>query len=380
MKRTRTAVLLMLLCLLLWGCQVDDQYRWAERLTAIDDIVAKEIDSGNIPGAVVLVGQRDRILYWKAFGSEVIEPYNEPMTKHTIFDMASVTKPVATATSIMILADRGRLNLNDHVSVYLPAFGCEGKEEAQIRHLLTHTSGLPPYTNAKNLETQYGRPCADAVIEKICSLSAASPPGEQFRYSCLGYITLAQIVKIVSGQDINEFSRESIFRPLGMRHTTFNPPASWQKNIAATQIENDHLLRGSVHDPLAQLRDGLGGNAGLFSSAPDLAVYCRMLLNEGKLNRRTILSPEAVRQMTTVQSHGRAFGFDISSGYSWVKGRYAPPQTFCHTGYTGTSIVCDPASGIYVIILTNRAHPHDKGSSRPTRTGIAEIVFPPPEP
>jgi CubicO group peptidase (beta-lactamase class C family) len=213
------------------------------------------------------------------------------------------------------------------------------------------------------------------VIEKIYDLKLLSEPGEEFRYSCLGYITLAKIVERVSGKSIDDFSRENIFAPLGMENTTYNPPDSWTKDVAATEIVDGRLLRGTVHDPLARLMDGISGNAGLFSTADDLSIYCRMLLNGGRMKGVKVLSPEAVAMLTTAQSHGRAYGFDVDSSYSWVKGSYAPPEAFCHTGYTGTSIVCDPAGKVYVIILTNRAHPHDKGASKPVRKNIANIVF-----
>jgi CubicO group peptidase (beta-lactamase class C family) len=163
-----------------------------------------------------------------------------------------------------------------------------------------------------------------------------------------------------------------------MEHTRFNPPAAWQERIAGTEIVDEELLRGTVHDPLARLMAGAGGNAGLFSTASDLSIYCRLLLNGGSWNGQQVLSPAAVAMLTTAQSHGRAYGFDVSSSYSWVKGPNASPAAFCHTGYTGTSLVCDPASGTYLILLTNSVHPHDKGTSKPIRQKIAEIVFPSP--
>lgn len=349
------------------------------RLGCIDEIVAEEMAAGGFPGAVVLVGRRDRVLYCKAFGAAMIEPAREPMHKDTVFDLASLTKPIATATSILILADRGQLILADPVGAYLPAFACAGKEDARIWHLLTHTSGLPAYTTARSLADEYGRPCPEAVIEKICRMEALNVPGEAFRYSCLGYIVLARIVEIASSRDVAEFSRENLFAPLGMNHTAFNPPMSWQDRIAPTQIVDGTPLRGTVHDPLAQLMDGVSGNAGLFSTASDLSIFCRMLLNGGVWRGRRILSPDAVRMLTTVQSHGRAYGFDVSSDYAWLKGPNASERAFCHTGYTGTSIVCDPAVDTYVVILTNRAHPHDKGTVRALRLRIAEAVFPPSE-
>jgi len=357
------------------GCQpVRREVFWPD-LSGIDNVVEEEIEKGNFPGAVVLVGKQDDILYWKAFGNEVIEPYQEPMGTSTIFDLASLTKPVATATSIMILRDRKEIDLDDYAGKYLPEFACKGKEQVKIKHLLTHTSGLPAYTNADGLEEQFGSPCPGKVIEKICGFEALNKPGEKFRYSCLGYITLAKIVEKITGKNIDEFSRENIFNPLGMKKTSYNPPALWQKDIAATQIVEEKLLRGTVHDPLAQLMAGISGNAGLFSNAYDLSIYCRMLLNNGTLNGKRILGPEAVTLLTTEQANGRAFGFDVDSSYSWVKGSYTSEKAFCHTGYTGTSIVCDPVSGVYVIILTNRAHPNDKGTSKPVRVKVADIVF-----
>jgi CubicO group peptidase (beta-lactamase class C family) len=373
-RHTSNLLLVLLLCLSS-SCRVE-RARDAN-LARIDGVVAEEIQAGHLPGAVVLVGRGNKVLYYRAFGLEVAEPFQDAMHKDTIFDMASLTKPIATATAVMILVDRGRIDVNDPVSKYLPAFACNGKEQARIRHLLTHTSGLPAYADANDLRTRFGESCPDQVIETICGLKAQSPPGEQFRYSCLGYITLARIVKIVTGQDIDEFSRANIFKPLGMKHTRFNPPLAWQGKIAATEIVNGRLLRGTVHDPLGRLMDGTSGNAGLFSTASDLAVYCRMLLNGGVWKGKRILSPAAVAMLTTTQSHGRAYGFDVSSAYAWVKGPNASPAAFCHTGYTGTSLVCDPSTGAYLILLTNSVHPHDKGASKPIRQKLAEIVFAP---
>jgi CubicO group peptidase (beta-lactamase class C family) len=326
---------------------------------------------------VVLVGQANRVLYHKAFGLAVAEPFQEPMRKDTVFDLASLTKPIATAAAVLVLVDQGRLDPNDLVAKYLPAFACNGKENVRLRHLLTHTSGLPAYTDANDLKTHYGSPCPDKVVEKICSLKAQSEPGEKFRYSCLGYITLAQIVRTVTGQGVDEFVQANVFAPLGMEHTRFHPPTAWQERIAGTEIVDNALLRGTVHDPLARLMTGTSGNAGLFSTAPDLSLYCRMLLNGGSWKGKQILSPAAVQMLTTAQSHGRAYGFDVSSSYSWIKGPYASPGAFCHSGYTGTSLVCDPATGTYLILLTNSVHPHDKGMSKPLRQKIAALVFAP---
>lgn len=376
MKLIRAIVILLalLFCTTI-DCHFIEKKTYEYDLNEIDCVVKEEIKKDNFPGAVVLVGQRDKILYFKAFGYEVIEPFEEVMKKNTIFDVASLTKPIATATSIMILRDQKKIELDDFAGTYLPAFACHGKEEVRIRHLLTHTSDLPAYTNADELKNEFGSPCPDKLIEKICSLKARSLPGEEFRYSCLGYIVLAKIVEVVSGENIDDFTRENVFSLLGMKHTTYNPPESWKKDIAATQIVEGQLLRGTVHDPLARLMAGTSGNAGLFSTAYDLSFYCQMLLNSGTWNGVKVISPKAVSMLTTVQSHGRAYGFDVHSSYSWVKGSYAPENTFCHTGYTGTSIVCDPVSKTYIIILTNKSHPHDEGTSKHIRTKVADIVF-----
>jgi CubicO group peptidase (beta-lactamase class C family) len=376
MKLIRTiTTLLTLLLYLSTGCQPPQEEIRKPSFSEIDHVIEEEIEKGNFPGAVVLVGKQGDILYWEAFGNEVIEPYEEAITRNSVFDMASLTKPIATAASIMILRDRKAIELDDYVGAYLSTFACNGKEEVRIKHLLNHTSGLPAYMSAAKLKEQFGSPCPEKVIEKICGLEAVSKPGEEFRYSCLGYITLAKIVEAVSGKSISDFSRENIFAPLGMNNTAYNPPDSWKKDVAAAQIVDRQLIRGTVHDPLAKLMGGVSGNAGLFSNAYDLSIYCRMLLNDGIWNGTRVLSPEAVTMLTTAQAYGRAYGFDVNSSYSSVKGSYASEKAFCHTGYTGTSIVCDPASKAFVIILNNRVHPNDEGTSKPVRSKVADIVF-----
>lgn len=374
MKRLRATLLILLLCFSI-QCRPVQEQKPEYHFPQISPVIDEEMEKGNFPGAVVLVGRGDDIAYWETFGHKITDPFEEPMDKNTIFDMASVTKPVATATSILILMDRDAIGLDDYVRTYLPAFGCKGKEEARIKHLLAHTSGLPAYTNANTLKEEFGSPCSDNVIDKICAFEALNTPGEEFRYSCLSYITLGKIVEVVSGTTLDEFSKKNIFAPLRMKHTMYNPPDSWEKNIAATELIDGKPLRGTVHDPLARLMSGVSGNAGLFSNAHDLSIYCRMLLNEGVWKGKRILSPEAVRFLTTVQSHGRAYGFGVSASYSSAKGAHASEKAFVHTGYTGTSVVCDPENETFLIILANRVHPKDDGSAKPVRTKVADIVY-----
>ena len=341
----------------------------------IQNLVKTEIEDGSFPGAVVLIGQDQTCLFEEAFGDQAVEPNKQPMHMDTVFDLASLTKPLATAASVMVLMDQSKIDPNDTVATYLPAFASEGKDTVQIRHLLTHTSGLPAYTNAKALQDLHGSPCPEALIKTICQYKPLNEPGETFRYSCLGYILLSRIITEISGQSLDEFSQAHLFEPMGMQQTTFNPPDAWHDHVAATEIVNEQVLCGTVHDPLAQLMDGVSGNAGLFSTAGDMARLCQMLLDNGKFRRKTILSQNAVTLMTTPQLKGRGFGFDIDSSYAWIKGDHASDQSFCHSGYTGTSIVCDPTSKRYAIILTNRVHPNDKGTVRAVRKGIADLVF-----
>ena len=375
--KRKTVLLIAALHLVGLGVYFLPNFIIAVRLRAVDAVVNEEIAKGSFPGAVVCIGRANKIHYLKAFGSKIIEPVKEAAEKNTIFDIASLTKPVATAAAVMILLDDGKVSLDDKVAAYLPAFARNGKEDARVKHLLAHTSGLGAYTNADTLKKQFESPCPDKVIEKICNLKAMSPPGQEYRYSCLGYITLAKIVEIISGETIDTFAKENIFEPLGMIDTTYNPADNLKDRIAATQIVDvdKKLLRGTVHDPLARLMAGVSGNAGVFSTGRDLSVFCRMLLAGGTHEGKTILSPKAVGFLTQPQSHGRAYGFDVSSGHSWIKGDFTSDQTFCHSGYTGTSIVCDPETGVFVIILANRAHPHDKGTVRPVRTKVADIAF-----
>ena len=355
----------------------------AEKLARIDDLINAEIANQNLPGAVLIVTRKGAVVIRKAYGNVQVFPDTIPMTPGKIFDMASVTKPVATATSIMILAEQGRLRLMDPVKKFIPEYTPfikpDGRPADPIRlyHLLTHTSGLPPYTNAEALKAEFGAPCPEAVIQRIATIKKQNPPGEHFAYSCLGFITLAEIVQRVSGMDIGEFSKVHIFEPLEMHSSMFNPPRNYISRIAPTEVSNGVPLRGFVHDPLAQLRDGLSGNAGLFSSADDLAIFAQMLLNGGEYKGVRILSPLTVQAMTTIypglEFAGRGLGWDVHSSYSSNMGDIFPKSSYGHTGFTGTSIVIDPETETIVILLTNRVHmPH--GDVIALRSKVANIV------
>lgn len=355
----------------------------SERLKYIDSVVIRNINEGNLPGAVVIVGGKNGVVYRKAFGNSWLVPEKKPMTLETIFDLASLTKPIATATSIMILVERGQISLEDEVRKYIPEFKPyvdeQGKEyHAKIYHLLTHTSGLPDYTSADSIKNKYGYPAPEGTIETICNLPRFAPPGKEFKYSCLGFITLAEIVKRVTGKNIAEFSKENIFIPLGMKKTTYNPDEKLKKECAPTEFRNGKIICGEVHDPLAYVQGGISGNAGLFSTADDLAIFAQMILNKGVYKNKRILGSKTVDLMTSiypkVEFAGRGLGWDINSAYMQQSGDIFEIGSFGHTGFTGTSIHISKKEGIFVIILTNRVHPDGKGNVAPLRRSIANIV------
>lgn len=357
----------------------------AERLALLDTLMSEALERKDFPGAVLLVARKGRTVWRKAYGLSQWIPENRPMSADMMFDMASVTKPVATATSIMLLVERGRLRLLDKVKDYVPDFapyilegGLPG-DDARLWHLLTHTSGLPPYTDPKEVERLYGNPCpTETLVKHIAGLRKESPPGAKFTYSCLNYITLASILKSVTGKNLAEFSDENIFKPLGMKRTCFVPPPSLLDLCVPTQVYDGKPLRGVVHDPLARLQGGISGNAGLFSTADDLAVFAQMMLGGGAFGNVRVLSPLAVERMTEVfpkaGGTGRGLGWDLDSAYASVRGDLFGPNSYGHSGYTGTSIWIDPETRTTVVFLTNRVHPDDKGDIISMRSKVANVV------
>ncbi len=354
-------------------------------LKRLDHVMNAALVRRDFPGAVVLVGRKDKVVFREAYGDSQWVPERKDMKADMIFDLASLTKPIATATSIMILVERGELSLNEKVKSFVPDFApfvdAKGQpgEDARLWHLLTHTSGLPPYTDAAVAAEKIGRPATtEALVSYIARLPKTDPPGAAFHYSCLGYITLARIVKLVSGENIAEFAAKNIFEPLGMKNTFYVPPPDMRERCVPTQVYDGRPLRGTVHDPLAALQGGISGNAGLFSTADDLALFCRMFLNEGTLGEKRILGPLAVERMThiypAVLPFGRGLGWDISSSYASNRGDLFGPSSFGHTGYTGTSIWIDPETKTYLILLTNRVHPDDKGEAATVRSRVANLV------
>lgn len=357
----------------------------AEHLMTVDKIIDNAIDNQQIPGAVLLITRYGKTIYRNAYGNSQLIPEIKPMQPELLFDLASITKPIATATSIMKLVEMGKIRLWDRVKQFIPEFTTyrdeSGKSGSDVRlwHLLTHTSGLPPYTDAKKIEQQFGSPCPlDSIAVHIARLAKTSDAGAEFHYSCLGFITLANIVKRVSGETIDVFSQKHIFEPLKMKHTFFNPAPQFHGLCVPTEVIDGQPLIGVVHDPLARLQGGISGNAGLFSTADDIAIFAQMLLNHGSYDRIRILSPLTVKRMTSLYPEvafaGRGLGWDLNSAYSTNGGDLFGPNSFGHTGYTGTSLWIDPDTQTTVIFLTNRVHPDDGGSVVALRSKVANVV------
>ena len=358
----------------------------ASRLANADRAIAQAIADKTIPGAVLCVERHGKIGYLKAYGNKRVYPNTEKMTTGTVFDMASCSKAMSTATCAMILIDRGLLRLNDRVDQYVSEFenwkdSITGETEAiRVIDLMTHTSGLPPYAPVQELKKKYGSPNPQAVVNWISHCKRLYAPETGWTYSCCNYIMLQQVIEKITGQTLQQFAHDNIFAPLNMRHTDYRPTKELAALCAPTEKQADgNCLLGVVHDPLAcTMMGGLSGNAGLFSSAEDVATYCAAILNKGELNGKRILSPLAVKCMETVPrslaQFGHTPGWGISTPYSSNSGDLLSAQTFGHTGYTGTSIVIDPANDVAIILLTNCVHPVDKGNVVRLRALVANAV------
>lgn len=357
----------------------------SKKLVYADSVITDAIRNNAIPGAVLAVVRDGKIAYLKAYGNKQIYPTTVPMDVNTVFDLASCTKPLATAISTMILIERGQIRLQDKVSLYIPEFkqnkdSLALKKEPKIIDLLTHTSGFPPYAPVEELKNKYGAPNPDALMNYIATCKRDYIAETNFQYSCLNFITLQHIIEKVSGKSLRDFAKQNIYDVLGLKHTDYNPTGETLQRVAPTEKQSDgSVLKGVVHDPLARIMNGgISGNAGLFSDANDLAVLVTALQNEGEYNGKRILSPLGVKAMHSVpqgfEAFGRALGWDVSSDYSSNKGNLFGANTYGHTGYTGTSVIIDPDTKTSVILLTNRVHPQDKGEVVSLRGKIANIV------
>jgi uncharacterized protein YbbC (DUF1343 family) len=343
---------------------------------AIDAAVEGAIAAQSVPGAVVLIGRHDRVVFRHAYGFRQVEPDRVPMTVDTLFDLASLTKPVATATAIMALVERGSVALDDALARYVPECNGEDKRTITLRHLLLHVSGLP--ADLPKGDFAQGRPEA---IHRICSTSLRAAPGATSIYSDLGFVMLEEVVRRVTSRELSAFAEDTIFAPLGMRDTGFLPPDRLRQRAAWTEFVDGAWRAGVVHDPRAYLLGGVAGHAGLFSTGDDLAVYARAILGGGEVDGRRVLSRRTVASMIAphdVPGGIRALGWAVQS--EW-RGEGLSPTAIGHFGFTGTALWIDPGKDLFTVVLTNRVHPDGHGDAKPLvariNTLAAQAMGPP---
>ncbi len=350
----------------------------SRHLEQIDTVVEEALARKEAPGVVVLIGRHGKTVFRKAYGFRATEPVPEAMTPDTVFDLASLTKVVATATSVMTLVERGLIRLADTVIRVLPEFGAGGgaREDITIEQLLLHRGGFAP---SDPMDVYFGSPAEIFARKYRRPLIAA--PGSKFIYSDTGYEVLGELIKKVTGKSVDVYARETVFEPLGMNDTEYRPLVNGRgsgrvpvSRIAPTERKNGRFLRGEVHDPRAFAMGGISGHAGLFSSADDLALYSNAILTGGG----KVLSRASVAAMTRVRFLGdrdiRGLGWDIATAYSSNRGDLLPIGSFGHTGWTGTSVWIDPTTGLFIVILGNRNHPDGGGNLIPLRSRVATIA------
>ena len=362
-----------ILCFL--SLAVGHAFAQQSKFSAIDDLVEESIAHGQTPGAVVVIGHGGHVVFRKAYGQRSLEPTREDMTLDTVFDMASLTKPLMTATAVMQLCEQGKISFNDPVAKYLPEFAANGKQDITIRQLLTHYSGLPPDLLLD--EPWEGK---SEAYKQAVAVKPATPAGIRFVYSDINFIVLGALIEKLSGMSEDVYVQKNIIEPLGLERTRYLPPAELFPRIAPTQYEHGVMLRGVVHDPTSRRMGGVAGHAGLFSTADDVAVYAQNLLDRlaGKPSKfplsRAILQKMVTPEQPATGTALRGFGWDIESPYSSNRGEIFPVGSFGHTGFTGTSLWIDPTSDTYVIVLANAVHPNGPKGITALRGKIADAA------
>ncbi len=349
--------LLALLFVFNVSCQDNSHQNNRYDFTNIDEVIQSAITDSAFPGAVILVSKEGKIIYEKAFGHLSYDDTSAVVTTNTIYDIASLTKVIATTTAAMICYDRNLFDIDDPVSNYIPEFAQNGKENVTIKNLLLHNSGLPSF---KPFYKKYSSP--DEVISDIYSTPLQYQPGTKTVYSDLGIITLAKVIEKVTGKSLDDFSQEEIFKPLDMNSTYFNPPDSLKYKIAPTEYDDywrNKLVWGKVHDETAFMLNGVAGHAGLFSTASDISHLLLMLLNKGNYNSKQIIKGKTIQLFTKrySQQSTRALGWDTKSNTGSSAGDLFDSTSFGHLGFTGTSVWVDPTRNLFVIFLTNRVYP-----------------------
>jgi CubicO group peptidase (beta-lactamase class C family) len=343
------------------------------RLAQMDEEIQRAIAEHKLPGGVLWVECKGSN-YHKAFGFRSVYPVSEAMTEDTLFDVASLTKVLATVPALMVLYERGKVKLDEPVTTYLPEFKGGGKEAITVRHLLTHTSGFPRSLSSEPDWFDFKR-----AFNMMCAQTLSVPPGTSFLYSDLNFIILGEVVQRLAGVKLDEFCAREIFKPLTMVDTCFLPSEVVRSRIAPTEKVGRTVLRGTVHDFKAQGMGGVAGHAGLFTSAADVARFARMVLNKGILDGSRVLKPETVNLMTTVQSPEgvrvrRGLGWDIDSDFSRPRGDLFPVGSFGHTGFTGVCLWIDPYSETFWLFLSNRLHPDASGNIYALQRSLATLA------
>jgi len=340
----------------------------------VEQIVDGQIAAGRVPGAVIVIGNAGHVLYREAFGQRATVPDPEPMTLDTEFDLASLTKVIATTTAILQLAEAGSINLDAPVAQYWPAFAAHGKEAVTVRQLLAHTSGLRP-----DLPARPPHPGREGVLDAIAAERLRSPPGERVIYSDLNFVVLGELVQRITHRPLDAYCRAHVFGPLGMRDTLFLPHAAHAARSAPTTADLAGMRRGRVHDPTASWMGGVSGNAGLFSTADDLARFAQMLLNDGRSGTTHILQPGSIAALAAAASPltalpWRGLGWELAAPFAPNHDRLPPIGAIGHTGYTGTGLWIDLVTRQFVVILTNRVYPDDQGDARPLRAQVLALL------
>lgn len=325
--------------------------------SAVETVVKTAINEKVFPGAVVCIWKDGNIIYKNSYGNFTYDKNSSAVTNNTIYDIASLTKVIATTTAVMLCVDRGLFNLDDKVIKYIPEFGGYDKEEISIKNLLLHNSGLPAWKKFYGRNLSYSE-----AVNEIFNSSLEYKTGEKTVYSDLGIITLGKIIEKVTGKSLDIFCNDEIFKPLGMNSTFFNPADSIKKFCAPTE-KDDYwrmkTLQGEVHDETSAMLNGVAGHAGLFSTAEDISKLMAMLMAEGTLNGKEFIKSSTIELFTKRFSNSstRALGWDTKSDSGSSAGKYFSKNSFGHTGFTGTSVWADPVRNLFVVFLTNRVHP-----------------------
>ena len=343
----------------------------------IEELVTDAIAEKRMPGCVIGVGDSKGLFFLQAYGNKRLEPAPEAMTVDTVFDMASITKPVATGSSIMKLIEQGKLRPQDKVVDFFPDFGVKEKDAITVLDLLVHRSGLIP----DNALADY-KNGPDVAWQKICDLPLTAPVGTAFKYSDVNFIVLGKIVEKLSGNDLNQFVRSEVFEPCGMQESGFLPPDHLKQRAAPTEKRNEAWIQGEVHDPRAFELGGIAGHAGLFSTAEDIGKYAKMVLNDGRATRNDgsteqVFAPSTLRLMgrgVSVPGGVRGLSWDKQTGFSTNKGNLLSSDAIGHGGFTGTVLWIDPAQDLFFVFLSNRVHPDGKGLVNPLSGKLLNVV------